>query len=240
MSTLVFAVVLLTCAAFYFMSAEERARAVRLAVAAAKDAIRKAREGSSADDPFDEMLRARTGRLVVTPLLVAVNAIVFTRMLFGSGAFDDMQTLVGWGGNFAIRTANGEWWRLLGSTFVHGGLFHFLTAMAALVSLGLLLERAVGRIVFATIYLASGARQRGQSGHVAEASLRIVRQLRAWACCWRRWLGPHQRPAGDWAGGGSPRGRRRSAFRQSRHDERDGGFRGRIRGRTCRRPRRGP
>lgn len=156
MSTFVFALVLLTCAAFYFMSADERARAARLAVATVKDAIRAARQGSSSDDPFDEMLRARTGRLVVTPLLVALNVLIFTRMLFGDGAFDDLQTLVGWGGNFAIRTTNGEWWRLLGSTFVHNGLFHLLTSMAALVSLGLLLERAVGRIAFASIYLASG------------------------------------------------------------------------------------
>jgi membrane associated rhomboid family serine protease len=156
MGTLVFALVMLTCAALYFMSAEERARAARLGLAAVKDAIRAARQGASSDDPFDEMLRARTGRLVVTPLLVALNTIVFMRMLVGSGALDDMQTLVAWGGNFAIRTTNDEWWRLLGSTFVHAGLFHFLTSMAALVSLGLLLERAVGRIAFATIYLAAG------------------------------------------------------------------------------------
>jgi membrane associated rhomboid family serine protease len=156
MSTLVFAVVLLTCAAFYFMSAEERARAARLAVATLKDAIRAVRQGSSSDDPFDEMLRERTGRLVATPLLVALNVLVFMRMLLGDGALDDLQTLVGWGGNFAIRTTNDEWWRLLGSMFVHNGLFHLITTMGALVSLGLLLERAVGRIAFASIYLASG------------------------------------------------------------------------------------
>jgi membrane associated rhomboid family serine protease len=156
MATFVFAVVLIACAALYFMSADERKRAAGLAVAKVKEAVQAARHASSPDDPFDEMLRARTGRLVVTPLLVALNAIIFVGMLFGSGAFNDIQTLVAWGGNFAPRTTNGEWWRLAGSMFVHGGLFHFLTAMAALVSLGLILERAVGRIAFATIYLASG------------------------------------------------------------------------------------
>jgi membrane associated rhomboid family serine protease len=43
------------------------------------------------------MLRARTGRLIVTPLLVALNVLVFMRMILGDGALDDLQTLVGWG-----------------------------------------------------------------------------------------------------------------------------------------------
>lgn len=156
MSTFVFVVVLLTCAAFYFMNADERAQVAQRAVKALKDGIQAAREASASPDPFDEMLRARTGRLVVTPLLVGLNVLVFLRMLVGSGSFDDVQTLVAWGGNFAPRTSNGEWWRLAGSMFVHGGLFHLLFSMAALVSLGVILERAVGRITFATVYLASG------------------------------------------------------------------------------------
>jgi len=154
MATAVFALVLLACAALYFMSAQERAQLAQRAVAALREAIRTAREKS--DDPFDEMLRARTGRLVVTPLLVALNTIVFIGMLFGSGAMYDPQTLIGWGVNYAPRTTNAEWWRLAGSMFVHGNIFHFATTMAALVSLGVLLERAVGRIAFAAIYLAAG------------------------------------------------------------------------------------
>ena len=102
------------------------------------------------------MLRERTGRLVVTPLLVALNAVIFIGMLFGSGALHDTQTLIAWGVNYAPRTTNDEWWRLAGSMFVHGNIFHFVTTMAALISLGLILERAVGRITFATIYLAAG------------------------------------------------------------------------------------
>ena len=66
------------------------------------------------------------------------------------------QTLIGWGVNYAPRTTNDEWWRLAGSMFVHGNIFHFATTMAALVSLGVILERAVGRIAFAAVYLAAG------------------------------------------------------------------------------------
>ena len=154
MATAVFALVLLGCAALYFMSAQERALLAQRALAALREGIRTAREKS--DDPFDEMLRARTGVLVATPLLVALNTIVFIGMLFGSGAMHDTQTLIGWGVNYAPRTTNAEWWRLAGSMFVHGNIFHFVTTMAALVSLGVILERAVGRIAFAAIYLAAG------------------------------------------------------------------------------------
>jgi membrane associated rhomboid family serine protease len=154
MATFVFALVLIACAALYFMSAEERARAAGRAVATVRHAIQTAREKS--DDPFDEMLRERTDRLIATPLLVALNTLVFVGMLFGSGALADVQTQIAWGVNYAPRTTNDEWWRLAGSMFVHGNIFHFATTIVALVSLGLILERAVGRIAFATIYVAAG------------------------------------------------------------------------------------
>lgn len=154
MATAVFALVLLSCAALYFMSPQERAQLAQRGLAGLREAIRTAREKT--DDPFDEMLRERTGRLVVTPLLVGLNTLVFMGMLFGSGALHDPQNLIAWGVNYAPRTTNDEWWRLAGSMFVHGNIFHFATTVAALISLGLLLERAVGRISFATIYVASG------------------------------------------------------------------------------------
>ena len=156
MATAVLALVLLACAALYFMTAEERARLVRLAVATARNAIDKARQPHEPGDPFDDMLRARTGRLVVTPLLVALNVAVFVLMLFGSGSLSDVQTLIDWGGNYAPRATNGEWWRVITSMFVHGGLLHLGATMAGLVSIGVILERAVGRIALATIYFAAG------------------------------------------------------------------------------------
>ena len=87
MATALFALILLSCAALYFMSAQERAQLAQRALAASREAIRTAREKS--DDPFDDMLRARTGWLVVTPLLVALNTLIFIGMLLGSGAMHD-------------------------------------------------------------------------------------------------------------------------------------------------------
>lgn len=151
-----FALLVLSGAALYFMTREERARLARFAVAAMRHAIGAVTRSSTSGEPFDDMLRARTGRPLVIPLLVALNALTFTLMLFDRGALNDAQTLINWGGNFAPRTTNGEWWRLIAAMFVHGGVFHLVATIAGLVPLGLIMERAVGRIAFATVYLAAG------------------------------------------------------------------------------------
>ena len=68
---------------------------------------------------------------------------------------DEAETLVSWGASFGPRTTNGEWWRLVASMFVHTGSFQLLVNCAALVQLGLILERLVGHVTFAAVYLAA-------------------------------------------------------------------------------------
>jgi membrane associated rhomboid family serine protease len=150
------ALLVLAGAALYFMSAEERTRLARLTVAHVGNAMRAVSQVASSGGPFDDMLRARTGPAVVTQLLVALNVLIFTRMLFDRGALNDAQTLIDWGGNFAPRTTNGEWWRLITAMFVHQSVLHLIATIAGLVPLGLILERAVGRIAFAAIFLSAG------------------------------------------------------------------------------------
>ena len=150
------ALLVLSGVALYLMTPEERVQLAQSAVAAIRRAIRAAIQSSSSGEPFDDFLRMRTGCPVVTPSLVAVNTLIFTFMLFGPGALNDVQTLVNWGANFAPRTTNGEWWRLITATFVHAGMLHLLATIAGLVPLGLILERAVGRVTFATTYVAAG------------------------------------------------------------------------------------
>ena len=152
----VIALLALSGVALYFMTPEERARLMRRTVVVLRRAISAWTNASSSGEPFDELLRARTGWPVVTPLIIALNVSVFTLMLFGHGAFGDAQTLIDWGGNYAPRTTNGEWWRLIAAMFVHGGVLHLAATMAGLVPLGFILERVVGRIAFATTYLAAG------------------------------------------------------------------------------------
>ena len=106
--------------------------------------------------PFNDALRARTRWTIVTPAIVLANVVIFIGMLFGAGAFSDRDTLLAWGASVGPRTTNGEWWRLLGSMFVHAGLIHMLASVAGTLRAGLVLERFVGPVAFATTYLAAG------------------------------------------------------------------------------------
>jgi membrane associated rhomboid family serine protease len=140
---------------YYFASPEERQRAFRKALGLAerlRDAAIRARERS---DPFSDALRERTRWPIVTPALLALNVLVFLRMSFGDG-FGDPEALVAWGASFGPRTTNGEWWRLASAMFVQGGMFHLLINMAGLVQIGLLLERLVGHLTVAIVYMAAG------------------------------------------------------------------------------------
>ena len=51
--------------------------------------------------------------------------------------------------------ADGEWWRLITSGFLHAGLMHLLFNGFALWVLGSMLEPAIGRVRFAIIYFVS-------------------------------------------------------------------------------------
>lgn len=61
-----------------------------------------------------------------------------------------------WGANFGPLTKNGEWWRLLTCTFLHGGIMHLFTNMYGLLFVGIFLEPLLGRKYFLIIYLVNG------------------------------------------------------------------------------------
>lgn len=155
MPTTVFALLVLSGAALYFMNAEERARLSRSVVAAFGQAMRAATSSYSSREPFEEFLRGRTRWVIVTPVFATVHVVVFTLMLLDGPAMGRTETLISWGANVATRTAAGEWWRLVSATFVHAGVLHLAATVCGLVPLGLILERVVGRLAFAAIYLAA-------------------------------------------------------------------------------------
>jgi membrane associated rhomboid family serine protease len=107
-------------------------------------------------DAFRDELRARMRFAVVTPAIALISAAIFVLMLFGDGAMSNPETLMTWGASLGIRTTNGEWWRLVTSTFVHTGMLHVLVDLAILIQLGLILERLVGRLTIAAVYLSAG------------------------------------------------------------------------------------
>jgi membrane associated rhomboid family serine protease len=139
--------------ALYTMNADERTQLKERIVTAAERARKDAERRRAEPEPFRDAIRERTPWPLVMPVLVAVNLLVFLGM---GGGSSDHDALVSWGASFGPKTTNAEWWRLVSSMFVHGGFFQLLINLAALVQLGLVLERLVGHITFAGVYFASG------------------------------------------------------------------------------------
>ncbi|HSC26048.1 MAG TPA: rhomboid family intramembrane serine protease [Vicinamibacterales bacterium] len=161
MSLLVLA--LLLGFAWYVMKPEERSRVIETVLGASrylptavKYAKHAAAPGYPEPEPFLAALNARTPRALVTPAIVALNVTVFAGMIVGAGSIGDPETLVRWGASFGPRTTNGEWTRLLTSMFVHAGPLHLVVSLAALVHLGFVMERLVGHVAFAAVYVAAG------------------------------------------------------------------------------------
>ncbi len=139
--------------ALHTLKPDERTRLKERLVATASRARKEAARRHAQPEPFRDALRERTPWPLVMPALLAVNVLVFLMMGWGS---TEQETLVGWGASFGPRTTNGEWWRLVASMFVHTGMFQLLVNCAALVQLGLILERLVGHITFGAVYVAAG------------------------------------------------------------------------------------
>jgi membrane associated rhomboid family serine protease len=142
--------------AVYTMSPDERTQLLERLMATAQRAKKEAARRHAEPEPFRDALRERTPWPLVMPGLVAFNVIVFVMMGWGASATSEPESLVAWGASFGPRTTNGEWWRLFASMFVHAGLFQLLVNCAALVQLGLILERLVGHVTFGAVYIAAG------------------------------------------------------------------------------------
>ena len=135
---------------------KDRERLLQHAGVTLRDLIVVLRHKHAELDPFRATLRARTKYVFLAPVLVAITVGIFVAMLFGRGALSAPATLIGWGANFGPRTTNGEWWRLLASTFVHASFLRMVIEAAALAQLGMFLERLVGRSAVAAVFGAAG------------------------------------------------------------------------------------
>lgn len=150
------AVLLLLGGLYYFTTPEEKARFVGAVLRVYRQLMDAAVHLRAERGPFGEALRARTPLAIVTPVLVALNVVLFVFMLFGAGALSDPETLVGWGASIGPRTTNREWWRLGSAMFVHSGPLHLIANIVGLVQIGLIVERLFGRFAFVTVYLSAG------------------------------------------------------------------------------------
>jgi rhomboid protease GluP len=87
---------------------------------------------------------------------VLLNVLMFVRMVAADGSIADPETLIAFGANHGPRTTNGEWWRLVSAMFVHAGIFHLIVNIVGLAQCGLMIERMVGHLAFAAVYIAAG------------------------------------------------------------------------------------
>jgi membrane associated rhomboid family serine protease len=84
---------------------------------------------------------------VTRAILVICISIFVLSLLLGSFALAF--------GMIPAAIAQGEWWRLLTSTLLHGSILHLLFNMYALYWLGPQLERSLGHVRFAALYILS-------------------------------------------------------------------------------------
>lgn len=94
----------------------------------------------------------------LTPIIIYVNAaiFVFTVLYTQSIMWFPARALVVLGANFGPLTVDGQWWRLLSSVFLHGGLLHLVFNAIVLANIGVFLEPLIGRRSFAIVYVITG------------------------------------------------------------------------------------
>lgn len=104
---------------------------------------------------FDKAMEQLGRRAPVTPAIIGLNAAMFLVMVFlGADILQPSgELLVGLGSNYGPLTWSGDYWRLLTSAFLHGGVIHIALNMFALYQGGNLVERLYGSGRFALIYL---------------------------------------------------------------------------------------
>jgi membrane associated rhomboid family serine protease len=109
-----------------------------------------------------KVVRARSMSGVAMPVtyaLIAINVIVFLIEIgTGAGAVGGglvNSSVVEHGALSRATVADGDYWRLVSSGFLHAGFLHIIFNMYILYMLGQMLESAVGSFRFAVIYFVS-------------------------------------------------------------------------------------
>lgn len=115
-------------------------------------------EVSEMDSPAEKgFFASRRNRATVTLALIAVNTIVFLLLDWEGirGSWNAL-TLIQFGAySHRLVVYDGEYWRLITHTFLHGGSLHLLLNMGVLFIVGSLLERLYGGSRFLILYLIS-------------------------------------------------------------------------------------
>jgi rhomboid protease GluP len=94
----------------------------------------------------------------ITSILVDLILLVFFAMIFSGIDILSPRThqLMTWGANRLPEVIDGEWWRLITSMFLHGGLGHMISNIVGLVLAGIFVEPLLGRKNYLVVYLIAG------------------------------------------------------------------------------------
>ncbi|PTX94603.1 rhomboid family intramembrane serine protease [Opitutus sp. ER46] len=113
---------------------------------------------SSADKIAGLWLLTPRDGYVVTPVLLFLNVAVWLVMAsqdvgLGHTSANDLIT---WGAAYRPLIAQGEFWRLITSSFVHANLLHIVNNAVMLVLIGSVMEQSVRSSWYAAVYALSG------------------------------------------------------------------------------------
>lgn len=113
--------------------------------------------GQKRKNELTELLIPRGG-FFITPILIYLNLGIYLLMAANGMGFLSFKSkdLLAWRANYAPLTTHGEWWRLLTSTFLHGGLMHVACNVFGLLFVGIFLEPVLGRVRYLLAYLFAG------------------------------------------------------------------------------------
>jgi rhomboid protease GluP len=104
------------------------------------------------------LLVRSTPRFFITPIIISINILIYILMVLSGVSMLEpkIDLFLSWGANFGPLTLNGQWWRLVSSSFLHGGPLHLIFNMWFLWKLGNYAERVYGNWTFLVIYILSG------------------------------------------------------------------------------------
>ncbi len=92
----------------------------------------------------------------LTYVLMAINLAVFVATAAAAGRLSGTSgAIYEQGALYGPLVATGDWWRIITAGFLHAGLLHIAFNMYFLYFLGTLLEPAIGKLRFGTIYFVS-------------------------------------------------------------------------------------
>ncbi len=98
----------------------------------------------------------RERRPIVTIALIVINIAAFILAEIFFGPTGDAEVLRRAGGQVPSLVLGGEYWRLITAMFLHSGIRHLLNNMLLLYVLGEVLERLLGHVKFAILYILGG------------------------------------------------------------------------------------